>query len=312
MSRMIYDKSKRFSPIFILLFTVIFIFSLLSPMTPSLKALAAEDTQKVYDYYGYFTQEEINDLEKLCAKYGEKGKLDIVMIIADGIDGKTPTNYMEDFYDDMAFGYDQEFGDTSMILINLEEDNRWVEIQSYGQAQYYINNDRTEYILDDVSDILKNQKYYDALEEFAKQAAYYMNEEKGVKIPSSTNTDSESASPDTTGYGNESYDGPSDYYGQNEDNLLYNTWVQLGIALIIGGITVGIMAANSGGTITVNNSTYLNEGNSGVVANRDDYIRTTTTRVKKPQNNDNSGPRSSGGGGVSSGGNSHSGGGRSF
>lgn len=303
-------KCKSFSPVLIVLFTIIFTLSLLSPLASS-TALAAADTQKVYDYYGYFTQEEMKNLEEICAEYGEKGKIDIVMIIADGLGGKTPTKYMEDFYDEMGFGYDQEFGDTSMILINLEKDNRWVEIQSYGQAQYYINNDRTEYILDDVADILKNQKYYDALEEFAKQAAYYMKEEKGVKIPSSTDTGSGSSDSVTGDYGNESYDGDSDYYGEKEENILYNTWAQLVIALVIGGVTVGVMAATSGGSVTVNNGTYLDAGNSSVVASRDDYIRTTTTRVMKPQNNNN-GPRSSGGGGVSSGGHSHSGGGRSF
>jgi uncharacterized protein len=305
-------KSKK-SFCFFNLFTAIFVLSLLSPLASS-TALAAVDTQKVYDYYGYFTQEEMKNLEEISAEYGEEGKIDIVMIIADGLGGKTPKKYMEDFYDEMGFGYDQEFGDTSMILINLEKDNRWVEIQSYGQAQYYINNDRTEYILDDVADILKNQKYYDALEEFAKQAAYYMNEEKGVKIPSSTDVGSGSSDSVPDDYGNESYDGDSDYYGEKEENIFFNTWAQLVIALVIGGVTVGVMAATSGGTVTVDNRTYLDAGNSSVVASRDDYIRTTTTRVRKPQNNDNnnSGPRSSGGGGVSSGGNSHSGGGRSF
>jgi uncharacterized protein len=144
------------------------------------------------------------------------------------------------------------------------------------------------------------------MEEFAKQSAYYMNESKGVNTSPATG---EAGSGNY--YGESGYSGPSDYYGKKEDNIFYNTFFQLGIAVIIGAVTVGIMAAGSGGRVTVSNRTYLDEGNSGVTASRDDYIRTTTTRVKKPDNNNDAG-RSSGGGGISSGGHSHSGGSRGF
>ncbi|MDF2872796.1 MAG: hypothetical protein K0R05_4371 [Anaerocolumna sp.] len=268
--------------------------------------------QYLFDNYGLFSKEELDSLKAACIEYSEEAKADIVMITTSTLDGKTPKNYMEDFYDEMGFGYDKEYGDTVMLLVNMEEDNRWVEIQGYGKAEYYVNNDRIEYMLDDISEILKNGDYKDAFIEFAKQAAYYMNESKGVKeTPASGNTDY-SGSTGSGNYGESGYNGPSDYYGEKEENPLYNTVIQLIIALIIGGISVGVMAANSGGRMTAQGRTYLDEGRSGLLDHRDDYLRTTTTRVKKPTDNNNSSGRSSGGGGVSSGGHSHSGGGRSF
>ncbi|MGB8454325.1 MAG: TPM domain-containing protein [Anaerocolumna sp.] len=271
-----------------------------------LKASAAPEDQKVYDFYGLFSEAEVTDLEADCAKYGEEGKIDIVMVITDALQGKSRTKYLEDFYDEYGFGYNQEFGDAAIILVNMDRDDRGVEIQGYGNAEYYLNNDRIEYMLDDIAAMLSDGNYYNAMEEFAKQSAYYMNEEKGVDT---TNIPSEDADSGNY-YGESGYAGPSDYYGEKDDNIFYNTFLQLAIAVIIGAVTVGVMAANSGGRVTVHNRTYLDEQHSGVVANRDDYIRTTTTRVKKPTNN-NGGGRSSGGG-ISSGGHSHSGGGRSF
>ncbi len=296
-------NSVIISAVFILLLTLIVTAgcAFLNPIN----AQAAPGDQKVYDNYGLFSEDEITDLEDVCAQYGEDGKVDIV-VVTDDLNGASTQKYLEDFYDEYAFGYNQEFGDAAIILVNMYESDRSVTIQGYGKAEYNLNNDRIEYILDDVTKLLKNGEYYNAMEEFAKQSAYYMNESKGVNTSPATG---EAGSGNY--YGESGYSGPSDYYGKKEDNIFYNTFFQLGIAVIIGAVTVGIMAAGSGGRVTVSNRTYLDEGNSGVTASRDDYIRTTTTRVKKPDNNNDAG-RSSGGGGISSGGHSHSGGSRGF
>jgi uncharacterized protein len=121
--------------------------------------------------------------------------------------------------------------------------------------------------------------------------------------------------------GSNSYNSGNSYNNSNSqnnsysrvDNLITNPLFQLGISLVIGIVTVCIMATGAGGRITTNNRTYLDAGRSRVTKSYDNYIRTTTTRVKKPENNNNNHTGgSSGGGGVSSGGHSHSGGGRGF
>lgn len=305
---MIKNYSKSLLSFLSILTVLLLLFSL--SFSAALRVKASEDNSKqyVYDNYGLFTEEELKDLTDTCIQYSTEGKADIIMITAD-LGGMDPTGYMEDFYDEMKFGYDKEFGDTVMMLVNMEEGNRGVYIQGYGRAEYYVNNDRIEYMLDDITPMLGDGAYKKAFTEFSKQAAYYMTEEKGVKETPA------SGAPDSGNYyGESSYDGPSNYYGQEKDNPFYNTFVQLGIALVIGAAAVGIMAAGSGGRITVRGRDYLDAGHSGVLESRDDYLRTTTTRVKKPttDTNNGGGGRSSGGGGVSSGGHSHSGGGRSF
>ncbi|QHQ60577.1 methanol dehydrogenase [Anaerocolumna sedimenticola] len=238
-----YRNEKELKPVnktitfFLLLFLIVPFFTMFS----TIKTLAAAEDQKVYDYYGLFSEEESADLENICAEYGEEGKVDIV-VITDDLKGDSPKTYLEDFYDEHKFGYDQEFGDTAMVLVNMYSEDRNVTIQGYGNAEYYLNNDRIEHILDDITPMLKDSAYYDAMEEFAKQAAYYMNEEKGVNTtPATGDVGSDNY------YGESGYDGPSDYYGEKEDNIFYNTGFQLLMAVIIGAVTVGIMAANSGG-----------------------------------------------------------------
>jgi uncharacterized protein len=270
-------------------------------------AYAAPKDQKVYDNYGLFTDDEVSQLEDISREYGEEGLVDIAIITTDALDGKTRQQYLEDFYDEYGLGYNEACSDAVLILINMDPNDRGVEIQGYGEAEYYVNNDRTEHILDDIVPMLSDGAYYDAMVEYAKQVAYYMNQEEGVDSTAPVTGEQGSGN----GYGESSYSGPSEYYGENEDSIFFNTLFQLGIALVIGAVVVLIMALQSGGKITVNNRTYMDEQHSGLVSRQDDYLRTVTTRVKKPTTNTGGG-RSSGGGGISSGGSSHSGGGRGF
>ena len=92
--------------------------------------------------------------------------------------------------------------------------------------------------------------------------------------------------------------------GVNPDNILFNIWFQLGGALVIGGIVVGLMAYRSGGRVTVNSHTYEDASTSGIVDRQDQYIRTTVTKRKIEKS---SGSSSGGGGGITGGGHSHSG-----
>lgn len=309
-----YKRNKLKTPL--LLLGILFIYITLFIMAPTLTSYASTDQQEaqqqtsqpdmVYDYANLFSPDEISELEDLSRTKGQEGQVNIVFITTYDLDGKTRKEYIEDLYDNSAFGQNGEYSDTALILLNMDPADRGVEIQGYGMAEHYLHNDRIEHMLDDIVPLLSDEDYFLAMEEFANQVAYYMNEDKGV------NTNPVYGD-ETSGsyYGEASVDGESDYYG--EESFLDNILVRIIISLVIGGVAVGIMAYNSSGKVSTNNNTYLDQGNSRLVARRDRYIRTSTTRVKKPkENSSNSGGRSSGGGGRSSGGSSHSGGGRGF
>lgn len=166
------------------------------------------------------------------------------------------------------YGYDTGQIDVDAVLICVDMKNRYVNVQAYGKAEKKIPDATGEKIIDALFDDLRAGDYYSAFRIFADQAEHYMN-----YVP-----------------------------------IYLRAWVQLIAAFVVGGIVVGVMAANSGGTMTVNAGTYLDERYSGIRARRDDYIRTSITKRRKPQQS------SSGGGGShhSSGGHSHSSAGRHF
>lgn len=165
----------------------------------------------------------------------------------------------------------------NLVILSVSMNDRWVEIQGYHNGKSYITDQRVEKILDNMTYKLSNGQY-------AQGFSIYIDE-------------------------------VGDYLG-NHPNLLYHTWLQIVIALVIGGVIVAIMVAHTSGQVTVNNRTYLDTEHSGLVSRRDSYITTTVRRIHipKPQNT-SSGGRSGGGfsgAGRSSGGHSHSGGGRHF
>ena len=266
-------------------------------------ATAAETLQYVYDNDNLLTTDEQEALRELCQTKGEEAGIDIILLTERLSSSSAEKTYMEEFYDEYY-----EAGllktDTAMLLINMELRN--VYIQGYGLCEFYINNDRIEYILDDIVPYLSDAYYYDALELFIDEVVYYMGQDKGVSFEYEDGQD----------YG-EAYGGESDYYEVSLTPAQAIRSVPFGlIALIscaIGGISLAIMASGSGGKVTINNRSYLDNAHSGLTASRDDYIRTTVTKRRKPQEtSSSSGPRSSGGGGISSGGRSHSGGSRGF
>ena len=270
--------NKQFDFIFII--TLFFCLLVIGPKSV-ITTYAAPSDQKLFDDANLFTDKEKDKLESIITKNEKKGTVDIAIITKYDIGDKTRKEFLEDFYDEYGFGYNKEHGDTALILINMDPSDRGVEIQAYGAAEDYIDDDRIEHILDDIVPLLSNREFFKASKLFTKQAAYYM--------------------------GN-----PSGYYV--ESNTLKTILIRAAISIVAGIIVVGIMAYNSSGKVTTTDRTYLDSGTSRLVAHHDTYIRTSTSKVRKPtqQSASGGGGRSSGGGGVSRGGHSHSGGGRSF
>ena len=269
---------------------------------------------RVYDYADLLTQDEEAELEQLYYQWGLEAETDIVLVTTDDMEGKSDKVYLEDFQDALYFTQDVLAENASMMLINMED--RVVTIQGYGDCEFWLSNDRIEYILDWVYEGLVDGNYFAAAESFGEQTVYYMNQDKGVSTEYEPGQD----------YG-ESYGGPSDYYTEPL-NERYTAWEYLSmmlseaffgsLLLAVSGSSIAclIIGWNRKTKVTVYPATYMDQNNSGLSAKRDDYLRTTVTKVRRPKESSGSGGssvgRSSGGGGRSSGGRSHSGGSRRF
>lgn len=233
---------------------------------------AIETKQYVYDFAGLLKKDEITKLEELAQKFSVKRNTDIIILTTNDTKGKDIVPYMEDFYDEMALGYDKSHGNTAILTIDMK--GRDVYLAGFYKAEKYLDDRRLDSIRDKITPDLSSGNYYDAFHTFIKTSYKYMGIKPGV----------------------------------NPDNILFNIWFQISASIGLAGIIVGAMAYNSGGKVTVSAKTYEATDSSSVLHRKDQYIRTTTSRIKKPTNNNSGGGSGGGfGGGISRGGHSHSG-----
>lgn len=232
-----------------------------------IKAVTPSDGVHVYDDADLFSQTERRKLEDYLEKMGKKAGAGIYILTSDDSGNGTSDKYSEDFYDT---GYDENTIDKNAVILHIDMEERYVNIQAYGESQAKIPDNIGEKIIDAIFNDLRAGEYYDACITYADKVEYYIN-----YVP-----------------------------------FYLKAWFQLLAALVIGGISVSVMAAESGGKMTANAATYTDRAYTGIRARRDDYIRTSVTRRKKPESS--SSGRSGGGGHTSSGGHSHSSAGRHF
>ena len=256
---------------------------------------ANEDSQRVFDYAGLLTEEEEKALNELCLEKEEALETELYILTTVDTGGKKTVDYVDDFGDDHAFGYDREYGNYMILCIDMQ--NRIVWLSTSGKAEEYFTEARIDALLDDLYPALKAEKYYDTCYSYLQSGEKYLSEK-----PSYTGSDP-SNYPETM------------FQYDEEEKPFYKYWyVRLFIALVAGTIVISVMSYRASSRITVNARTYSN--NMRINQHMDTFVRRTTSSRRIETNTSSSGSsgRSSGGGGhhTSSGGHSHGGGGRSF
>lgn len=233
---------------------------------------AANEKQRVFDDAELLTDEEIKSLEEIAHESSVNHETDFIILTTEDADGKKPTKYMQDKYDDMGFGYDKKHGNAAVLIISMLE--RDVEFAGFYKAETYLDDDRLDMIRHKITPDLSNENYFRAFETFIKTGDKYMGYRPGV----------------------------------NPENILFKWWFQIIISLSIASIALGSMIYNSGGRVTTNAGTYRDSNRSRILKKRDRYLRKTVTKRRKPKpQNSGSGRGGGGGGGMTSGGHSHSG-----
>jgi len=245
------------------------------------------EDQFVYDFYGKFSRSELKEIEGWIEEKEEEADISIRVFVAEM--EEADEKYFLEACADVLCDYDYAEEDLVLMLLNLDEDNRGVCIQGYGLCEIRIDDDRIEYILDDIIEWFSDDEYVYGVKLFATEAAYYAQ---------------------SADYGK--------YYKDNslKGKLHRMPWpVLILIPGVVAFVGIMMMKGSSGGKMTVNGRTYLQDGVSGLTAKKDDYVRTSVSKTYSPRTSSSSGGgggRSSGGGGRSSGGRSHSGGSRRF
>lgn len=251
-------KAKKQHLLTLILFMICLLSSII--IAPTIQAASNnKDIPYVFDDANLLSTDDQRDLNDLANKYSQKHDTSIVVVTVSDTNELSTTDYASMYYDTYIHGKDGYNDNCVLFLIDM--DNRSTNIFAYEDAAIRMDTKRSDKILDVVTSKLTSGNYDDAIQTFIKKTNTYLSTKPSV----------------------------------DPDNIFFQVWFQLFLAIIIGATSVGIMIHNSGGRVTTNSATYLDHSNSKLTGCYDHYIRTTTTRTKKPENNNNSGGGSSGG-----------------
>lgn len=221
------------------------------------KAANARDGVYLYDEADLISREQAKEVEQyLRAKGDECGYGIYIVTINEGGYGASD-RYLEDFYDD---GYDRNTIDRDCVLMLLDMEERYVNIQAYGEAEQWISDSTGDDIIDDIYSDLRNGDYYACFKKYADSVVSYVE------------------------------------YWQNYVPVYKRALPQLAVSLVIAAIAVGIMSSTTNSRAMVGAEKYENGAVTGIRAKKDEYIRTSVTKVKKPEPSKSGGGHSSSGG----------------
>ncbi len=194
--------------------------------------------QKVYDNADLLSEEEEASLQEMCIDASQESEADIIVLTVDGLEGQTPQAYADDFFDYNGFGYEEEMGTGTLLLISMKE--RDVYFSTSGKCEDLFMNSSDD-IIEEITPSLSNGEYYDALSLYVEKTAEYI--ENG---------------------------------GKSDSQKLFDLLIQVVAALVIAAIVIWIMYSGSMSKITVNGYTYAVGHKSDLLKHHDVFQRTTT------------------------------------
>lgn len=128
----------------------------------------------IVDNYGLLSAEEKSELQEKIDKIGEDYQLDVVLVTVDSLEGKSPMEFADDYYDYGGYGYGENY-DGVLFLISMEYRDWW--ISTTGKAIDYYTDYGLEKITQKAIDYFSVGNYYKGystllkmLDCFAKEA----------------------------------------------------------------------------------------------------------------------------------------------
>lgn len=125
----------------------------------------------VVDDAGLLTADEEERLNTLYERLSEEQRCEIAVVTVDGLGGKTPEAYADDFFDYNGYGYGLD--DDGLLLLVSMADRDW-HLTTHGRARDQMDEARFHQLTDEVVSLLSQGSYYDAFEAFGYNAARMM------------------------------------------------------------------------------------------------------------------------------------------
>src|SRR5699024_897380 len=172
---------------------------------------ASSSKSFVYDEANILTDEEIAKLDLLEVQYSEKRETEFIILTTNDTDGKDIEQYLQDFYDANAPGYDRPHGNAAILALDV--DVREVYVAGFYHAEKYLDNDRIDSLLDQITPDLSDEQYYEAFQSFITISNRYMGFKPGI----------------------------------DPEFIFFKWWFQLLVSIGVGALIVKMMLRHTGG-----------------------------------------------------------------
>lgn len=214
-------------------------------------------------------------LSKLDTISGEHG-MDVVVVTADTLDGKSPMAYADDFYD-----YNGYCEDGVLLLVSMEDSDWWISTAGYGITAF--TDAGIEYLGNRFVPSLSDGDYAGAFEIYADHCDEFITQAK-------------------TGDPYDTHNLPKEPF-----DFLMNLAICFVIGLVIAAIATTIMKGQLKSVRSqAGASSYVKSGSLNVTHRQDLFLYRDVKRTAKPKDSGGSSTH------TSSSGRSHGGGGGKF
>lgn len=259
------------------------LFALLLCMVVVIPTFAASDLPRLVDNADLLTDSEESTLLSKLNEISERQQADVVVVTADTLDGKTPMDYADDFYDYNGYGFGAD-KDGVLLLVSMEDRDWWMSTTGYGITA--ITDAGIEYISEKFLSDLSDGDYADAFTTYAELCDDFF-------------TQARSGQPYDTGH-----------MPKQPFNIARNLLIALIVGFVIALIATGVMKGKLK-TVRFQSaaSNYVKANSMNVTESRDMFLYTHVDRRAKPKDTDSS---SGSGTHTSSSGSTHGGGGGKF
>ncbi len=134
-------------------------------------ALAAEERPLVVDQAGLMTQEQVDDLAVRAEAVGARYQMDVVILTANTLGGKSPDDYADDFFDGNGYGKGEK--DSGIIFLLAMQERQW-QVVAYGTAADCMSGREAEASGEAVVSYLSDGEYYNGFLEWLSILPDYM------------------------------------------------------------------------------------------------------------------------------------------
>lgn len=245
----------------------------------ALSGVSAEP--RVVDDANLMSDYDKSQLELRLREISTKQEMDLVVVTANTLGGKSPMEYADDYYD-----YNGYTDDGALLLVSMEDRDWWISTKGYGMQAFTLAG--IDYIGEKITPDLGDANYYDAFVRFAELADQFITEAKNGNV----------------------YD-----TGNLPKEPLSLIWIPIALLLgmLLALIPMNIMKSKLKSVQPkAGAADYIRDGSFQLKTDRDMFLYRTVSRTARPKNNSSSGSSSGSGSHTSSSGSTHGGGGGKF